>query len=238
MTIPEECQMIPNELLFIGVMLSGLGIALAAGYMGRIWLQMFIVAITLMLGVTDAKIVMAFGLPITLGTALYSAIFFATDMLTERYGKQAGYQAIRLSFFAMLIFQLFVQITRIAAPAPEVEELSAAMDLVYGTSLRMVGAGIIVYAISQHFDVWLYHEIHQWTGGKHLWLRNNGSTVASQALDTYLFCFLAFYGVIDEWYWIATVGYGVKLVVAMSDTAFMYASKLFVPLDLRTQTPK
>jgi hypothetical protein len=48
----------------------------------------------------------------------------------------------------------------------------------------------------------------------------------------YLFCFLAFYGVIEDWYNIAAVGYGVKVIVGFSDTAFIYLSKLTTPRDL------
>ncbi len=225
--------MISNEVLCGLFLAGGLSAAVFAAYLGRPWLQTFIVTVMIALGVTDAKVIMAFGVPVTLGTILYSAIFFATDMLTERYGKKAAYEAIRFSFFATVVFQLVVQTTRLAIPAQGVEELSLAMDAVFGSSFKIVVIGLAVYLISQHLDIWLYHKIHKLTGERHLWLRNNGSTLVSQFVDTYLFCFLAFYGVIEDWYMVATTGYAVKVTVGLSDTIFIYISKAFTPLDLR-----
>lgn len=220
-----------NEGLALLILLGSLGGAVGAAWLGRTWLQTYMITILLLIGITDAKVIMVLGLPITLGTILYSAIFFCTDILTERYGKQAAFQAVRLSFAAIILFQTLLQLTRLAEPAADAEALSAAMDTVFGSSLRIVAVGLLVYLISQHLDIWLYEKIHNRTGDRHLWLRNNGSTVVSQFVDTYLFCFLAFFGVIEEWYIMATVGYGVKLVVAFSDTAFIYFARMLRPLD-------
>jgi uncharacterized integral membrane protein (TIGR00697 family) len=222
-----------NEGLFLIYLFGGLGLGLFAGYMGKAWLYAYIITVTLYLGITEAKVIEVMGVPTTLGTALYSTIFFATDMLNERYGKQAGYAAVRYSVFAALVFQLFLQLTLLAEPISDVAEISQAMDLVYSTSLRIVVAGLAVYYLAQTLDVWLYSKIRSWTGERYLWLRNNGSTLISQAVDSYLFVFLAFYGVFDDWVIMATVGYGFKVFVAFNDTAFMYMSKLFTPRDLR-----
>ena len=46
---------------------------------------------------------------------------------------------------------------------------------------------ISAYLISQTFDVWIFNKIKDITGGKHLWLRNNVSTLSSQALDTFIY---------------------------------------------------
>lgn len=222
-----------NEALFLIYLFGGLGLGLFTGFMGKHWLFAYIITVTLYLGITEAKVIEVLGVPTTLGTALYSTIFFATDMLNERYGKQAGYAAVRYSVFAALVFQLFLQLNLLAEPIADVAEIAQAMDLVYSTSLRIVLAGLVVYYLAQTLDVWLYSRIKQWTGERHLWLRNNGSTLISQAVDSYLFVFLAFYGVFDDWVMMATVGYAFKVFVALNDTIFMYLGKLFTPLDLR-----
>lgn len=43
----------------------------------------------------------------------------------------------------------------------------------------------------------MFHKLKEKTAGKHLWLRNNASTMTSQALDTVIFITIAFYGVFD-----------------------------------------
>lgn len=207
----------------------------AAAWCGKIWLEGLIITITLYLGITEAKVVEVFGLPTTLGTALYGVIFFLTDVLGERYGKSAAFAAVRRAIAAAIIFQILLQATRIAIPINDAQSISNAMSSVFAFSGRIVAASLVVYAISQTLDVWLYHGIRLITKGKHLWLRNTGSTVISQAVDTWLFTFLAFYGVYDEWAQIALVGYCLKLVVAACDTGFIYIARALPARD--TQSP-
>ena len=81
-------------------------------------------------------------------------------------------------------------------------------------------------------DVWLYHRIHRLTGDRWLWLRNNGSTWASQALDTCVFYTIAFWGVfpIGEpilFTWL------LKIIVAALDTPFLYMGRRLLPEELR-----
>ncbi len=103
-----------NEFLFIATMLFGLLAVPFAAFMGKHWLQGYVMMITLLLGITDAKVVMVWGLPITLGTALYATIFLATDVLNENFGKKSAYETVRVSVFAAILFQVFLQAIRIA----------------------------------------------------------------------------------------------------------------------------
>jgi uncharacterized integral membrane protein (TIGR00697 family) len=43
---------------------------------------------------------------------------------------------------------------------------------------------MVAYLAAQYVDVYLYHFWMKLTNGKHLWLRNNGSTLVSQFVDT------------------------------------------------------
>lgn len=222
-----------DDLLFGGFLFGGLGLALAASYFGRAYLYCLIITITIYIGIAEANIIEVFGYPATLGTALYGVIFFATDMLTERYGKVAGFQAIKYSVFAAVLFQIFMQLTLMTTAVGDMQWFADAATTVFDFSFRVVLAGLVVYAISQSLDVWLYHKISVITKGKHLWLRNNGSTMVSQGVDTFLFTYLAFYGVFDDWLLMASVAYIFKLGVAVCDTGFLYASKHITPLDER-----
>ncbi|MDB4778214.1 queuosine precursor transporter [bacterium] len=47
-----------------------------------------------------------------------------------------------------------------------------------------VFASMIAYLLAQFVDVYLFHFWKRVTRGKHLWLRNNGSTLISQLVDT------------------------------------------------------
>lgn len=62
--------------------------------------------------------------------------------------------------------------------------------------------------------------------GKHLWLRNNLSTTASQILDSSIFLTVAFYGILPIWpmFWSFVV---IKFVIAAIDTPFLYAVRWY-----------
>ena len=47
-----------------------------------------------------------------------------------------------------------------------------------------VWASMVAYLAAQLCDVYLFHFWKRLTNGKHLWLRNNGSTLVSQLVDT------------------------------------------------------
>lgn len=223
-----------NEVLFFLVMVLGMLSIPVAAWRGQAWIQGLIIMMMVLLGVTDAKVVELFGLPITLGTALYVTIFLATDVLTENYGKAVAVDTARLSVFAMILFQIYLQAVRIADPAADVQSLSDAMDIVFSTSLRIVVAGLVVYYISQRIDIALYDWMKRRSGDSRLWLRNNVSTLISQFFDTFAFAFLAFYGVFESWLALAAVAYAVKAFVIIVDTPFAYVSRRIARIPVQS----
>ena len=57
-------------------------------------------------------------------------------------------------------------------------------SLIYACTAGSVLASLIAYLTAQLCDVWLFHFWKRLTGGRHLWLRNNGSTLVSQLVDS------------------------------------------------------
>lgn len=218
-----------NEAIFILATIFCLGSALLAFRLGRQWATAYIVVASAVLACVGAKISLIFGLPITLGEAVYASIYLTSDMVTERYGKKEGYKIIRIGFASLFIFTVLTQLALHLQPEDYAGDVSGAMNTVFEMSLRMTVAGALAYFISQHFDVWLYHFIHEKTKERFLWLRNNLSTIISQALDSTIFYLIAFYGVFPNLFQIALAGYIVKVAIALCDTPFMYLSKRFKP---------
>lgn len=223
-----------NELLFFLVMAAGIVSVPLAVWRGQAWVQGLIVMMSILLGITDGKVIEVFGLPITLGTALYVTIFLATDVLTENYGKKVAIDTAKMSVCALILFQVYLQAIRMADPAADAQSLSDAMDIVFLMSLRIVVAGLVVYYISQRLDIALYDFLKRRYGDQSLWLRNNVSTLISQLFDTFVFAFLAFYGVFDGWLVLAAVAYGVKVFVIVVDTPFAYLSRAIARMPRAT----
>ena len=101
---------------------------------------------------------------------------------------------------------------------------SAISTLALYSPIFVIGS-ITAYLISQTFDVWIFHKIKKLTNGKYLWLRNNVSTLSSQALDTFIYTFvwvlageLSFLTALS----IALTKYIFKFIIAIIDTIFIY----------------
>lgn len=218
-------------------MLFGLLSIPFAVWRGQAWVQGLIVMMAILLGITDGKVIEVFGLPITLGTALYTTIFLATAVLTENYGRKVATDTALMSVSVLILFQIYLQAVRLADPAADVQSLSDAMDIVFTMSLRIVAAGLVVYYLAQRLDIALYDYMKGRSGEKMLWLRNNASTLISQLFDTFAFAFLAFYGVFDGWLALAGVAYGVKVLVIVLDTPLAYLSRFLARLPDRSAAP-
>jgi uncharacterized integral membrane protein (TIGR00697 family) len=93
---------------------------------------------------------------------------------------------------------------------------------------------LAAYIVSQNWDVIAFHGIGERTGGRHLWMRNLGSTATSQLIDTVIFVLLAFYGVpivlgigdtlsVNVLIGLIVGQYIIKFLIAVVDTPFVYA---------------
>ena len=89
---------------------------------------------------------------------------------------------------------------------------------------RFIFGSLLAYFISQHFDVWAFHKIKSLTGERWLWLRNNGSTLSSQVVDTTIYSLVAWWGIVDLKTALAlgATKYVFKMIIAAIDTVFIY----------------
>lgn len=111
-----------------------------------------------------------------------------------------------------------------------------------------VVASMIAYLAAQFVDVQLFHFWKKLTKGRHLWLRNNGSTLISQLVDTVAVILITYFYAhalpVDErrpvwpqlWMFIAT-GYAFKLVAALADTVPFYLGAHHLTRYLRLPPP-
>jgi hypothetical protein len=83
---------------------------------------------------------------------------------------------------------------------------------------------MVAYLFAQFVDVRIFHFWKKLTNGKHLWLRNNGSTIASQLIDTTLVISILFIGVWDLNQIMNGIldGWLFKMLMAFIDTPIIY----------------
>jgi len=119
-------------------------------------------------------------------------------------------------------------------------------ELAFGAVL----ASMIAYLVAQFVDVYVFHFWKRLTKGKHLWLRNNGSTMISQLVDTTAVILIThFYaralpidGARDLWPQLILfifTGYAFKFISAAVDTGPFYLGAAwlrdFLGIDNRTE---
>ena len=122
-------------------------------------------------------------------------------------------------------------------PGAAIWEGGAAYEAVFGMVPRVVLASMLAYLVSQHHDVVAFHFWRRVTGGRYLWLRNNASTLVSQALDSAIFITVAFWGLLPPavvWNLMLTQ-FLIKIGIAVLDTPFCY---LLVGLLRRHVSPE
>ena len=225
----------PNELIFIITVLIYLGSVLGLYKLfGKNGLYAFAVFGTLLGNIAVCKNVDIFGVATTAGNVLYASTFLVTDILSEKYGKREASKAVAYSFSIMVLWMLGTQLILWFTPN-ENDYINESLKTVFGLVPRITIASLIGFICSQNLDVFLYHFIWGKTGsGKaKLWLRNNGSTLTSQLIDTVIFTFIAFWGVYprDVFVSILLTTYLFKALVALLDTPFMYWARTMTPLN-------
>ena len=223
-----------NSLLWIGFIFLDLGlVTLIYRFFGKTGLYVVIVASVIVANIQVVKTVAIFGLVATLGNVLYGSIFFATDILSEIYGREVARRGVWLGFIGMALMTLWMQIG--LQFIPHVSDFSQESFLtIFGLMPRIAAGSITAYLISQHHDIWAFLFWKRKTKGRFLWLRNNASTMVSQIIDSVIFCGIALWGVFDTvtWSQILLSTYLLKLMVAAIDTPFLYLAKKLSPAVL------
>ncbi|MDP1835992.1 MAG: queuosine precursor transporter [Chlamydiales bacterium] len=187
----------------------------------------FMATLVIAAAVMANKLVVFGPFAVPAGVIVASATYLMTDMFSEFWGRQIASRAVWVGFLGLLGFILALQ-TAVYWPSPVfVQEHADAFNALLGPTPRIALASVVAYLFSQHHDVWAYHFWKNFSNGRHLWLRNNASTIVSQLIDSVIFLTIAFYGVmpigemiIDMWC--------VKVIIALLDTPFIYLGRWIV----------
>ncbi|MFW5687669.1 MAG: queuosine precursor transporter [Bacteroidota bacterium] len=118
------------------------------------------------------------------GLIAFPATFLATDLVSELFGRRKAQLLVWVGFGVNCFMLILMTIN---FHLPNAEGVSGGLHLFDGIYGFMVGntiASMIAYLTAQTIDVHLFHFWKKKTGGKHLWLRNNASTMVSQLVDS------------------------------------------------------
>jgi uncharacterized integral membrane protein (TIGR00697 family) len=196
---------------------------------------------------------------LAVGVLPYPITFLCTDFISELYGRARAsfvvWVGLGLNCWVFFFLWLGGELPPVPAfdPAtglPPTSDHSFAFYRIRMLTMGAVVASMVAYLAAQLCDVYLFHFWRRLTRGRHLWLRNNGSTMVSQFVDTFAVISIThFYarGLPIEpqaalwpqlWVFIGS-GYVFKVMVAALDTLPFYLGVrwlgAYLEIDTRTE---
>lgn len=218
-----------NSVIFFGSMIFFLfAVVVMYKFFGISGLYAYVGFATILSNIQVCKSIELFGLSTTAGAVLYASTFLCTDILSEKYGKKSAARAVWLGVLINLLWLCGTQLTLAFDPSVT-DYIQPSLKVVFGMVPRISAASLLAYVISQRIDVFIYHFIWNKLGNdkKGLWIRNNGSTMISQLVDTVIFTSLAFLGTMpaDVFLQIMFTTYFFKVIIALCDTPFAYLAR-------------
>lgn len=188
---------------------------------------------------------------LAVGVLPYPLTFLCTDLISELYGRARATWVVwvGLGVNALIIGTLWLGQTLPAVPEDQqppwqvlhlgspvflpdgstIEGQGELFTFIYACTAGAMLASMVAYLLAQFTDVYLFHFWKRLTKGKHLWLRNNGSTMVSQLVDattvvalTFGAAFLRGEQTLSGLAVILVSNYAFKLVAALADTLPFY----------------
>lgn len=202
----------------------------------QLFLSIIFVAALITANMVSSKILVLGPFFVPAGVLAYSITFVMTDTLCELWGRKQTQVVVAAGFLAQLLV-LGLILLAVHLPGAPFWQNQAAYASVFGPAPRIILASLGAYLVSQSFDLWAFSRLKERFQGRHLWLRNNLSTAASQLIDTLIFITVAFAGVRELWPLMA--GHlAVKWIIALADTPLVYALVYFLRGQGQSPPPK
>lgn len=181
---------------------------------------------------------------VAVGVLPYPVTFICTDLISELYGRKRATEVVWVGLLlnVWVVFLLWIggALPGFEAVDPETGALAvdeAGREPVFfeirTLAFGAVTASMIAYLFAQWCDVQLFHFWKWLTRGRHLWLRNNGSTLVSQLVDTVAVILITHFwanalpidaeaDLTPQLLTFIASGYAFKLTVALVDTGPIY----------------
>jgi len=155
------------------------------------------------------------------GTLLFPLTFIITDMITEVYGYKHARRAIWAGFLFNVLFLAYGHLISLF-PSPDYYQSTSGFDQVISVSGRIVLASLVSYLCAEPLNIYLVAKMKIWSEGRKMALRFVLSTAVSAAIDTTIFCSLAFGGIVpmNELIMFMVTMWGLKVVIEVIGLPF------------------
>ena len=161
---------------------------------------------------------------VSAGILPYPLTFLVTDLISELYGQKKANLVVFSGLVASIFVLIFLWLGGMFNAIPDSVVDDVTYNSVFRNAWRLIAASMVAYLVAQFIDVRIFHFWKRLTNGKHLWLRNNASTIASQLVDTTLVICILFIGVWSSNQIFSAIidGWLFKMLMACIDTPIIY----------------
>lgn len=210
-------------LIIFEALLSFTAVVLIGKFLGKYGLIAWVAIATMLANILTTKSIDLCGLSVTMGTTLFASNFLATDILSEKFSKKDAKTAVYVGLVSSICLIVFTQIGLRYVPA-EFDYVHDSLVTVFSLSLRISISSVIMYAVANLADVYIYNKLKVKMKNKKMWVRNNVATILCNCLENFLFMLGAFVFVFDfKTIMIMALSTSlIELILSVCDTPFLY----------------
>src|ERR1700733_3667485 len=148
----------------------------------------------------ETTISLPFGGSVTFlaGVLFFPISYIFGDILTEVYGYGRDRRVVWAGFGALAFASLMAAVVVHLPPSAQSRATQASVEAIFGNTPRIVVASIIAFLCGTFVNSYVLAKMKIWTSGRWLWTRIVGSTLCGELVDSVLFYFIAFYGLMPS----------------------------------------
>ncbi|MEI7870064.1 MAG: queuosine precursor transporter [Candidatus Methylumidiphilus sp.] len=187
------------------------------------------IAFQLISDATAGKIVLFFGVGVSVTVLYFPFTYIISDVLTEVYGYARAREVLWYTLLASVLAGVFYQIA-VAVPAAPFFEKSQAYEDVFGIVPRVLFGGWLAVFSGDISNNYVLAKLKILMKGRHLWVRTISSTIVGQGINTAVFYLVALGGVLPADVLLQSIlaGWAIKTVVETAMTPVTYIVVYFL----------
>ncbi len=181
------------------------------------------IAFQLISDATAGKIVLLFGVGVSVTVLYFPFTYIISDVITEVYGYSKARMVLWYTLLASILAGVMYQIA-VYVPAAPFFDGGAAYETVFGIVPRILLGGWLAVFLGDISNNYVLAKLKIYTNGKYLWLRTISSTLVGQGVNTTVFYVVALSGVLPSNVLVQAIiaGWLIKSAVEALMTPFTY----------------
>lgn len=132
------------------------------------------------------------------GVLFFPISYIFGDILTEVYGYGRDRRVVWAGFGALAFASIMAAVVVHLPPAESSRAKQAAVETIFGNTTRIVLASITAFLCGTFVNSYVLAKMKIRTRGRWLWTRIVGSTLCGELVDSAIFYFVAFYGLMPR----------------------------------------